>query len=920
MTHTATVDAVVTTLAAAGTHTADRLTPALQAAQRRVRAELPAAVAEAAWADLLAGLQAAGASALDGGDPQRVEDAVYAAQPDSRLPEFVLRQAWLALLDELGKTGDKPPFGGSGGAEAWAFTARSRPWAFADLAGAVDTIVGRFGQGVQVVCVRGPGRSTVLAAARRALLGAHGADAFVPPVLVSARDALGEVLEPMLHRSPLEAKLKEALPNLRFGEDRVGLLGRVGDSVPVALLLDDAHIQSRSVMLGLPLFMEPAPDRNALLVVAAPSDPGDDSALTELLADARSREILTEITLPALDAKGADALWAAAFGDAAGHGAALAAACETTGRPALALGLAQAWLTALIGDDGAPAADAGAQLSAGYAADGQLPALAEATAILSRAALEGHSFHGFAVGTLMGLSEDDVEDLLHDDEFELEGQVVGGCDGAVPTERTLWADLPDGLHPVFRFTDARLAEALRQRLSPEGAAEAAGGLRDALMSQYQPQAIWQVADRVWYLDRASQRPRMVEQLLLGTGNPQRVEAGFRRMLPVLGAKTPYRLALARLFGTAMEMGQVAGATGKVQLADQAFQAAAAAGQRLGRTVAAAEALGRLGEVRLALALPTEARQAFNLAEQLLADGKQPRTLARISLLQGEAAVLEGDIDGALETLQAAVATLREVKDEGHVALGGLRVGRLHFEKGDHAQAVAVLDEAIRLADAAGDPRPAAAARMTRAFVHGELGELDQAMHRLREAAAAFQSVRMPAHIVEVAAAGIQRRAGQPAEAEQRLRPMADAFKKAQAAVQWADAWQEVGRCALDQQRFTEAVDIFKEVLDIRARARDRFALLRLHEDRARAYAGQGDATAAVADLARARRFAERMGLARHLGRLDGALVEFSARLDALPDGDSQATRATASAEVDALEARWTQPAQPQTAEPGTQVH
>ncbi|MCB9522172.1 MAG: tetratricopeptide repeat protein [Myxococcales bacterium] len=887
------VAAVVRTLAEASTdHRAERLEPAVNAAVRRVQLELPEAVAGAAIGHLLEGLTRAGAAALEGGDPQGVEDAVYAAHPESPLPEQVLRLAWLALLDELAKTGDKPPFGGIGGAEAWAFTARSRPWAFADPAGVVAQAVERFGKGVQVVVLRGPGKSAMLAAVRRALLGAHGALAFVPPVLPAARDTLGKVLEPMIKRSPIEPKLLEALPNLRFGEDRIGLLGRVGDKAPVALLLDDAHIQSRSVILGLPLFCEPAPERNALLVLAGPDDPKDDSALNELLGDAQDRGLLTEIQLPPLDEAFAAQLIQAAGQE--GEPVKLLAAAAAAARPADALAAAQAWLA--HGDLADPAA--------------QVPAHTGARAALAQAALEGERFHGFALGKLLSLSEDDIEDLLHDDEFELQGSEVGGCDGAVPSARTLWAELPDGLHPVFRFADARTAQALAAELDAETRARAAGALRDALMNQYRADGLWQVADVAWRLDRMSGQPRMVEQLLLGTSDPQRVEAGFRRMLPILTAKAPYRLALARLFGTAMEMGQVAGATGKVQLADQAFQAAAAAGQRLNRPGAAAEALGRLGEVRLALALPGPAQQAFELADKLLGEKGPPRTKARIALLRGEAQILEGDTQAALDGIRGAVASLTEAGDRGHAALGALRIGRLEYELGHIEAACQVLDQAIADADASRDPRPAAATRMARAFVHGEQGELEPAMDLLRQAAAAFQAARMPAHIVEVAAAGLQRRAGQPAEAEQRLRPMADAFKKANAAVQWADAWQEVGRCLLDQGKFTDAGHVLQEVVDIRTRARDRFALVRLHEDLAQAVTGQGDHARAVAELARARRFAEKVGMAGHLGRIDAALAQARGKLDALPEGDPAQVVAEAQAEVDELEARWANPAQP----------
>ncbi|MCA9547043.1 MAG: hypothetical protein KC613_21725, partial [Myxococcales bacterium] len=350
--------------------------------------------------------------------------------------------------------------------------------------------------------------------------------------------------------------------------------------------------------------------------------------------------------------------------------------------------------------------------------------------------------------------------------------------------------------------------------------------------------------------------------------------------------------------------------GRVQLADQGFQAAAAAAQRLGRPGPAGEALAKLAEVRLALALPKPAEQALDVAEKLLQQADHGRSLARIALLRAEASILDGEVQPALTLLKQGVDALRSLGDAGHTALGLVRLGRVRYELGDREAGIAALDEAIRSADASGDPRPSAAARMARAFVHAEQDQLDAAFALLNQAAQAFQRARMPVHIVEVAAAGLQRRHGNPGEAEKRLRAMADAFKKGGAAIQWADAWQEVGRCLLDQGKFTDAGHVLQEVVDIRTRARDRFALVRLHEDLAQAVTGQGDHARAVAELARARRFAEKVGMAGHLGRIDAALAQARGKLDALPEGDPAQVVAEAQAEVDELEARWANPAQP----------
>lgn len=902
--------ALLTALAAAGTHTADRLKPALAAAEARVRQATPAPVVERALAAFHHGLTVAGAATLDGGDPQAIEDAIYAADPGAPLSEKVFRNAWLALSDSLKTSGDAPPFGGTGAAESWAFVARSVPWPYVGHDAALAQVEALFGNGVRVVVVRGPGKSTFLAALRRRLLGRAGAGALVPPVGPAARDDLTGVLRPVLSRAALEPNIAQALDQLRLGEDLVGVLGRAGDKGQVAFLLDDAHLQSRSAMLGLPLLVEPAPERAALLVMTAPDDPAQDGPLIELLVDARERDILTEITLPAWDAALAGALLTAGLGAVPSAWPALLA---STGvgpmRDAVRLAEAHAWLADLTGADGKARPDGEAILTRGYDPAPRLPKHVGAQRVLALAALEaseGGIFHAFTVGSLLGMDEDAIEDLIHDDEFELEGTVVGTCEDAIADE-TVWTSLPDGLHPAFSFVDPRLVSALVATVAAEDRAVRAGGLRDALLNKYGPAGIWQVADRVGRLDFAAQRPRQVQQLLLGTQNAGRIEMGFRRMLPILQAEMPYRLALARLYGTAMEFGTFAASQGKVQAADQAFQAAAAAAQRLKRPGPAGEALARLAEVRLALAMPRPAVAALDMAETLLQNGGHTGSLARVLLLRAEARVLEGDLRGAETLLRTGVRRLQESGDRGHESLGLLRLGRVLYELGDEDAGCTAVDEAIRVADASGDPRAAAAARLARAHLFAEQEQLEPAFKLLNEAATAFQRLSLPVHVVEVAAADLQRRHGGAAQAEKRLRAVAEAFKQAGAAVQWADAWFGVGRCQADLGQPDAAATTYAEVVDIRRRARDRFALVRVHEALGEALQAQGDHLRAFNELAQARRFAERLGMARRLGRLDASLARLEAEFAHLADVSPADLRARAATAVDELEAAWAAP-------------
>ncbi len=274
----------------------ERMKAALGAAEEVLRREISDAAAVDHFHE---GLLGVGRAAVEDGTPQRVEDAIVAAHPDTPLREEAFRFAWLALRDELGRRGDKPAHSGSLSAETWAFPARS-----AEGRGAPEQLEGvaaLFAAGPRVVLVRGARTGGFLAAVRRSLLHRHGAEALVPPVFPGARDDVVDLLRPYVERADLGEELNAVLPRLGHGEDLVGLLGRAGENQPVALLVDDAHIQARSLLLGLPLYLEPSASRDALLVLGAPAELPAQGPLSDLLEDARDREILTVVELTAPD-------------------------------------------------------------------------------------------------------------------------------------------------------------------------------------------------------------------------------------------------------------------------------------------------------------------------------------------------------------------------------------------------------------------------------------------------------------------------------------------------------------------------------------------------------------------------------------------------------------------------------------------
>jgi hypothetical protein len=87
---------------------------------------------------------------------------------------------------------------------------------------------------------------------------------------------------------------------------------------------------------------------------------------------------------------------------------------------------------------------------------------------------------------------------------------------------------------------------------------------------------------------------------------------------------------------------------------------------------------------------------------------------------------------------------------------------------------------------------------------------------------------------------------------------------------------------------------------------------------AAAIRGQGEVGGAYLELCRARRYAERLGLARHLGRLDAELAYLASRVDGVSDQDVNALKTQAEGEVDELEEIWARP--PQAPTQSEQVH
>ena len=244
--------------------------------------------------DFLGSVEAMGANTFHKGS-RSLEDTCLRLNPDTCLEEGVLRAAWLAFSDELSRTGHEPEYTGVGRLEGWVASAVSRAYPYAEPGG----------QGaLSVLPVKGPVVffgvmvASVLADARRQLLSRRP-DVYVPAITSCAQESMAHLLRIGEQTPSLSETLSEAVKRVEYGEDFIGILGRVGRSQPVALFLTEAHLYSRSCLLGLPLFLEPDTERDALLVLSS-RDGAVTGPLQETLDEAERRGVLTILDVPAL--------------------------------------------------------------------------------------------------------------------------------------------------------------------------------------------------------------------------------------------------------------------------------------------------------------------------------------------------------------------------------------------------------------------------------------------------------------------------------------------------------------------------------------------------------------------------------------------------------------------------------------------
>ena len=911
------IEKIAADVAAQTEMSSGRIQTALRKACRVIHERCESHVnADDACDDFLEAFAQCGASVLLGAHPQLMEDELYRVKVGSFLTEALLRRGWLEVFDELNRTGDAPQQFTQVQLEHWLESAASCSMPHIDLDQHIDAVLSKLGRGQQVVLVSGPGRSSFLAALRRRLLSGDEA-CYVPPVVSAARDDASILIRPSAFPGQIDSALESAIPQLQFDEDRVGICGRLGVHFASVLLLDDAEFCSRTYLHGLPVFLEPDDQRNALLVCAVAHGGQHLGPLEEVLIDADSRGILTRVELPNLNAEHATALFSAIVTDVvdAEVGELISRVSLSHGGESLRWAAARSWCNDLLQLD---ASKRVAYLKDGFGSSDWMPKHPVLTTLLSVAAVEGVQFHGAALARVIDKTEEVVEDLIQDEDFEHEGERTGGCLDAVPIRLASWQALPDGAQACYRFGDVRYVLSLTEGMEQKRLKTVARALLDSLWQLHGPAQLWQSLSQFRRLATSVNAVHQLQRGIIARHTPDRVETSFRRLLPVLQAEKVYHLGLARLHGAAVEFGSLATQLGRVAEADQAFQAAAAAAERLQRPGPAGEAMAKLGEIRLALALPDPAHAALDVAEALLKKAGSESSLNRILLLRAEVAVLEGDLSAGVEQLSDAVDRLTASKDVSHAALALMRRGRIRYEMGQVNESVNDLEQAMTISKDAGDPRAHAAACAARGFIHSEADELTEAFVLLNTAAECFQRIGMPVTVLETVAADLQRRHDQAEDALKRFNAVSEQFKKARAAIQWADAQHGAARCLIALEKASDAVVLLDEVEKLRVRARDRFGLVRVYLDQALARESADDVTTAFKYACMARVLVEHNQMNLHHDFATQQVVRLAPKLDGLADVTARDLARQAEEAVDAVEAIWKAP--PQPSEPSKELH
>ena len=268
----------------------------------------------------------------------------------------------------------------------------------------------------------------------------------------------------------LSETLSEAVKRVEYGEDFIGILGRVGRSQPVALFLTEAHLYSRSCLLGLPLFLEPDTERDALLVLSS-RDGAVTGPLQETLDEAERRGVLTILDVPALTSEEVRKVVQGTPGLKIDEGQLLEAEEQH-----LSVDSVRTLFLKHLADQ----ADESVHQSSEELKAEFIRLTEPVRSLLALAALEGIEFHLAAVASVLDMDPETAEDILLDEEFELNGECLGGARGLVDVGTLSWIPAKEGVTPRLSFSCMVARDAALASLEHEERVRLASSLEAAL--------------------------------------------------------------------------------------------------------------------------------------------------------------------------------------------------------------------------------------------------------------------------------------------------------------------------------------------------------------------------------------------------------------------------------------------------------
>lgn len=167
--------------------------------------------------------------------------------------------------------------------------------------------------------------------------------------------------------------------------------------------------------------------------------------------------------------------------------------------------------------------------------------------------------------------------------------------------------------------------------------------------------------------------------------------------------------------------------GRFDDCDEQLKTVVADAGELGRADLRCRALITLAEVAVSMGNGSDASQYLDQAEELARETRDPSLRVRASWIR--AAVHEffsADVDAAIDTLQGAIALSEEIDDPELVLTGRMRLGALHYNRGDLTQAKRQFERCLELAREQGGLRHQAWVTAFLGLLHQHCGPREQA--------------------------------------------------------------------------------------------------------------------------------------------------------------------------------------------------